>query len=356
VQRAEVRRRLPDALIEPPIARGDLGRLRRTGVTRFVVIDGAFAHQFAVAPSEIVAAAQAGAQLVGAASIGAIRAAECWPAGMQGVGAVYALYRLGVIRDDDEVAVATEPERSFAPASDALINVRFMVLAALRAKLLSKPAAADVLTTAKRTHFSQRRWLAILRSAGVRQSASLARIGESTDVKRRDACRALEHVAALGPPPAPRAVAAGERDVSDPVRYRGHDRDFGFSDELLRRELARWLIGSGRYRRHLGADAVSGEHGIDPSELWSRLERSGELDSELMRWYAIKRACAVDTTDPGEGVALQEAQRYVASLHGYQSWGELLGRIRAERLGSIPMALIGEASRSLAVARRNAQK
>ena len=54
-------------------------------------------------PSEVVAALRDGARVLGAASMGAIRAAECWPAGMQGVGAVYSLYRLGVISDDDEV-------------------------------------------------------------------------------------------------------------------------------------------------------------------------------------------------------------------------------------------------------------
>ena len=184
LSRDEVQRVLPRARVEPPIARGDLHRLRE-GATTFLLIDGAFAHRLAVAPSEIVAALRGGARVLGAASMGAIRAAECWPAGMEGSGAVYSLFRLGLIRNDDEVAVATDPERDFAAVSVALINVRYVLLAALRRKLLTRAGARAVLAAGKHTHFSERRWGTIFSSAAVALDPVLRELCETTDVKRR---------------------------------------------------------------------------------------------------------------------------------------------------------------------------
>ena len=46
----------------------------------------------------------AGTQVFGAASMGALRAAELAPFGMIGVGAIFAAYRDGRLTGDDEVA------------------------------------------------------------------------------------------------------------------------------------------------------------------------------------------------------------------------------------------------------------
>ncbi|HUB76062.1 MAG TPA: TfuA-like protein, partial [Solirubrobacteraceae bacterium] len=198
---------LPGARIAPPIARGDLELLGGDGIGSFLILDGAFAHAQAVSPSEIVDSIAAGARIAGAASIGAIRAAECWPAGMAGAGAVHRLYRLGVLRDDDEVAVATDPERGFAAVSTALVDVRFAVLAALRRGLLDRERAGSLLAAARGLHFASRGWRAIFAAAGVAPGAELRSLCEATDVKRRDARAAVSLLAAHGgawPWPAPR--------------------------------------------------------------------------------------------------------------------------------------------------------
>ena len=87
---------LPDARIEPPACRGDIARVTAEGAGVILLIDGGFAQRLAVAPAEIVGALRSGIRVIGTASLGAIRAAECHPAGMEGVGAVQYLYRLRV--------------------------------------------------------------------------------------------------------------------------------------------------------------------------------------------------------------------------------------------------------------------
>jgi hypothetical protein len=186
---------LPDAAIEPPIARGDLAHLREEGARTFLILDGAFAHRLAVPPSEIVDAIASGASVIGAASLGAIRAAECWPAGMDGVGAVYRLYRLGILRDDDEVAVATDPDREYAAVSVALVNVRYAMLAALRARLLDRARAAAILEAARQTYFAERRWKTIFADSSVKLTRDLYTLCLQNDIKRHDAKAAVAYVA-----------------------------------------------------------------------------------------------------------------------------------------------------------------
>src|SRR5688572_32760283 len=55
---------------------------------------------------------RSGVRVFGAASMGALRAAELQPFGMIGVGQVFQAYRRGHLTDDDEVAVAHGPARS----------------------------------------------------------------------------------------------------------------------------------------------------------------------------------------------------------------------------------------------------
>ena len=301
LERAAVLAALPAARVEPPIARGDLARLHADGASTFLILDGAFLHRPAIAPSEIVDAIAGGASVIGAASIGAIRAAECWPAGMDGVGAVYRLYRLGLLRDDDEVAVATDPERGFAALSVALVNVRYAALAALRAGLLDRLDAAAVLSSARQTHFAERRWETIFDQAGVALGGDLRTLCEQTDVKRRDALHAVAYLAGnlarIAQPAGPRARPRPVRRPREPgsghapsVVGAGRLHMLGHSLPELRRELALWLVGSGRYGRYFAdappavADAATFE-----ATVWAKLLAEGALERELMRWYAVRR-------------------------------------------------------------------
>lgn len=324
----------PGARIEPPAARGDLDRAVAERAGSVLLIDGVFAHRLAVSPAEIVHALACGVRVYGAASLGAIRAAECRPAGMEGIGAVAGLYRLGIISDDDEVAVAVEPERAHRASSVALINVRLAMLAALRARHLRRRQAAAVLAAAKATHFSQRDWHGMFAAARVPLTPALRTLCARADVKRRDAELALRRL--------PELATGDVRPRPRPAqRYRGHDPWLGHEPAVARRTLTRWLLGSGRYRIHLAA-------GESPELLWETLERGHELAAERMRWHALTR-WAAESGDPPSPDRLAQARAGVARAHGHASWAAL------EQAGGpgpgIPIAWADDAVALLARAR-----
>nr|UXE46071.1 hypothetical protein Hi04_10k_c5591_00011 [uncultured bacterium] len=89
----------------PPAAQGDVLLALRSGARRIGIIDGRFNDVPSVWHKEILLALEEGALVFGAASMGALRAAELHRFGMIGVGRVFEWYRDGVLCDDDEVAV-----------------------------------------------------------------------------------------------------------------------------------------------------------------------------------------------------------------------------------------------------------
>src|SRR5688572_11448701 len=120
----EVQRALPAAMLMPPAAVGDILRASRMrGVRRIAIVDGYFERMAAVWHKEILVALERGIMVYGAASMGALRAAELAQFGMIGVGLIYRGYARGALVADDEVAVAHLPgEYGYRAVSDALVN------------------------------------------------------------------------------------------------------------------------------------------------------------------------------------------------------------------------------------------
>lgn len=124
----EVRARLPDAIIRPPAAVGDILdlALARQRPARIALIDGYFERMAAVWHKELLLALERGIAVYGAASMGALRAAELARFGMIGVGAIYRAFARNELVADDEVAVAHLPAaQGYRAVSDALVNLRF---------------------------------------------------------------------------------------------------------------------------------------------------------------------------------------------------------------------------------------
>ena len=89
------------------------------------IIDGYFEHVPSVAHKEVLWAMSRGIHVFGAASLGALRAAELLPFGMEGVGEIHAAYARGDLTDDDEVAVAHGlAAEGYRPVSEAMVNIR----------------------------------------------------------------------------------------------------------------------------------------------------------------------------------------------------------------------------------------
>lgn len=387
VDRSTVLAHLPGAEVRPPVRRGDLLDLYCAGYRLFVLIDGVFSHGLAVSPREVIDVLRGGAAVVGASSMGAVRAAECWPVGMQGVGVVCRLFRAGIIDSDDEVAVATDPDENYRAITVALINVRFAAHRAFLRGLLGKDESAAIVRSAEDLHFLQRTWPVILRKAGV--AADLQDALDHVDVKREDAVRALKQVAREhSRTGSPAAAAPGEAAAApeERVRYSGHDRLLGHDRGDLMHELTRWMFGSGRYQRHVWSLVAGEEELLDlppggagraealrerlalclsrllaepgplAASLWEELEFLDELDAELMRWHALKRFAVLADDDRDCSSHRRLVGEQTAIAHGYLDWASLRSDVQDNRLfGAIPLGWVDAAVSLQVAARRGAQ-
>ena len=114
-----------DVDVLPPVQQGDLLRLSHRPPDVIGIVDGFFFQVPSVLHKEILLAMQGGTRVLGAASLGALRAAELDVFGMEGVGEIYRMYRRGRIDGDDEVAVLhTDAADGFRPLSEPMVNMR----------------------------------------------------------------------------------------------------------------------------------------------------------------------------------------------------------------------------------------
>jgi len=192
----------------PPAARGDLTAAVRDGARVIGLIDGVFFQESSVGHREILAALRAGVRVVGASSMGALRAAELHTLGMEGVGEVYRMYRDGVLVSDDEVALAFDPE-SFTALSEPLVNIRATLGRAEADGIVDRAARDALLATASSLYYPDRTYPRIVREAkGSVESAALQRFARwvetgAVDLKRADAVLALERIREILGAPTP---------------------------------------------------------------------------------------------------------------------------------------------------------
>ena len=152
-----------DAQYLPPAGHGDVLRAALHRPRAILLVDGLFDTVPAVWHKEILFALSEGIHVYGAASMGALRAAELDPFGMRGVGAVYRAFADGTLEDDDEVAVAqADAEHGFRALSDSMVDVRATLDAAVAKGIVDATVAAAVAARVKATFYPQRRLVAAL--------------------------------------------------------------------------------------------------------------------------------------------------------------------------------------------------
>jgi hypothetical protein len=169
----EVRARLPDATVMPPVAVGELLSLaKRRGLRRIAIVDGYFERMAAVWHKEILLALERGIAVYGASSMGALRAAELAAFGMIGVGGIYREFARGTLVADDEVAVAHLPaEYSYRATSDALVNLRDGIA---KAPMLSAKLRAQLVDLARARFYRERTWTQLVADARAQKLAKPA--------------------------------------------------------------------------------------------------------------------------------------------------------------------------------------
>jgi hypothetical protein len=191
----------------PPAKRGDLLRAAEEGATIIGLIDGVFHQESAVAHREILAAVKKGVRVIGASSMGALRAAEMDTLGMVGIGEVYRMYKSGELISDDEVALVFDPETGLS-LSEPLVNIRFTLRQAVVDGVIRNMEHDILLSSARSVFYPQRTYPKIVSAAGNALDGEtgnrfLAWVPDhAVDRKRLDAIAALEYIrdlAATGP-------------------------------------------------------------------------------------------------------------------------------------------------------------
>jgi hypothetical protein len=182
---AEAMRLLGDAVYLPPVAVGDVYQLvREARPRRIAIIDGYFERMAAVWHKEILWAMESGVAVWGAASMGALRAAELAAFGMIGVGRVYRDFVGGRIVADDEVAIVHGPaELGYPGASTAMVDLRAGLRLAVRRGVVTAASAETLVELGRAMFYRDRSWESLIAAgAGAvprRQLAALARMVEA---------------------------------------------------------------------------------------------------------------------------------------------------------------------------------
>ncbi|WP_094226880.1 TfuA-related McrA-glycine thioamidation protein [Methanolobus psychrotolerans] len=190
-----------DATYWPPVSRGDIDKAVSQGYNIIGIIDGIFFSKAAVAHKEIIRAIQQGTTVVGGCSMGALRASELDTHGMKGIGQIYEWYRDGVIEDDDEVAVVTNPD-TFKPVSSPMVNMRETFNLALGFGIISEDEFQRITELAKSTHYTERSYLGVSKEASRKGIVTEEKANEllrfctenECDVKKEDAFLVLEKI------------------------------------------------------------------------------------------------------------------------------------------------------------------
>lgn len=191
---------LPSAQLRPPVGRGDLYAEKWAPQDAAVIIDGYYRDRLSVGHKEILWLMSQGVTVVGAASMGALRAAELERFGMRGVGTVFRMYSTGEIDGDDEVAVLHGPASiGYASSTAALVNIRYGCQAGATAHLISASAGERIVGAAKSLPFTHRTWDELQEALGQEVRSELGLLRERTssgewDLKRLDALSALASV------------------------------------------------------------------------------------------------------------------------------------------------------------------
>lgn len=300
----------------PPAKHGDVYRAVSLLQPRAIgIIDGYFQWVPSVWHKEILWAMHQGVHVFGAASMGALRAAELSCFGMRGVGLIFEAYRDGGLaqcgdepfEDDDEVAVVHGPaESGYLAASEAMVNIRCTLAHAERAGVIAAATRDRLVAMAKALFFPERSYEVLLERArtALLPDSELAALqawlpAGCVNQKRADALAMLETMRSfLAQDPAP--AQAGftfehttlwERAFAGAQPASVHDAEEIRVLEELRLEGTRWDVLRGEVLRLLMASAATetameaavharvADHRVPPHEIERCLEDAERMES-----------------------------------------------------------------------------
>ncbi len=195
-----------DIEIRPPAAHGDLLQAVIDGATAIGLVDGNFEAIASVWHKEILYALDQGVNVLGAASMGALRAAECAPFGMVPVGKIANEYASGKRDDDADVALCHGPiELGCPPTTLAMVDIEATVAKLVRAGYLKAKLANQLLDISQSIFFKERDINTVFSCFDETTHIKSLFMEHFTSQKQIDALELLDHVSQLPPkmPPNP---------------------------------------------------------------------------------------------------------------------------------------------------------
>lgn len=351
-------RRLAKCQVLPPARQGDLWRALALRPKVVALVDGVFESVPSVWHHEILAALDAGVAVLGASSMGALRAAELWQQGMLGVGRIFQMYRDGELTDDAEVALLhAGPEHGFEAFTVPLVNVRHNAERARRSGALAEGEAKALVKAAASVFFQDRTWDRVLGETKwpdrvrARWDAFVKRKGVE-DLKALDAKECLEAAARVlskgkRPPVAARANPSSlvrRRRLREGATLRDGGKVVGNEQILealgrragsaaLAAQGLRTLLLSG-WARELGLAATDEERAAAEESWWRErqvrpaareeyLARNGMDPAEARRlWETLaleKKVLESSTRMLNDGPSREEGLAFVAKQTGLWS-------------------------------------
>jgi hypothetical protein len=199
--------RLAGIDLRPPAGKGDVLAALRGGATAIGIVDGTFEYGASVWHKEILFAIQHGVAVFGAASMGALRAAECADFGMVGIGRVFADYAARRRRSDGDVAMVHAPAAlGYQPLTEALVDMDATLERLQSAATITPYLAQQLGKAAAGLHFKDRTWAQVLAAVDCEEitKGALARLIQAhrVSVKTEDALALIDHMRALATRPA----------------------------------------------------------------------------------------------------------------------------------------------------------
>lgn len=185
-----------EVVYKRPIQRGDIGEALKENPDIIGIIDGVFHQSSAVGHKEILNAIKQGVKVIGASSMGALRASELDSLGMEGIGYCYEQYACGEIESDDDVAVMLDND-TLEPLSIPLISMKYVFTKAVEENILSNEQKDELLRIAKKEYYPKRNYAHTLANSSLNddeKSILIDFIRKTGNIKEADARDLIKHI------------------------------------------------------------------------------------------------------------------------------------------------------------------
>ncbi len=167
----------------PPAGKGDLLRAAENGASAIGLIDGVFENAPSVWHKEILYCIEKGITVLGSASMGALRAAECAQFGMIGIGKIFHDYASGWRLSDADVAILHAPAAlGYKPLSVALVDVDAVLQRKYIMGAMTEKECEALRVLARQMHFKERTWKRLFQNCGIEPARLLEIFGSLDDV------------------------------------------------------------------------------------------------------------------------------------------------------------------------------